>query len=122
MRTVNMRTVNLRTVNLRIAALLPLASLAASLLLFVACGDEEQASTSSNGTGSQTATVTEIPNPDTRAMEPQVRRRIAEARRAVEAKATSASAWGRFAMVADVHELDQVALTCSIGMLDISFF
>jgi len=110
--TVTVQTVNTRNMNIRTTALLPLACLLAGLLLLSACGGGKPAGTSTKGAGSQATDGLKIPNPDSRNMEPQVRRRLAEARRAVEAKTTSASAWGRFAMVADVHELDQVALVC----------
>ena len=52
----------------------------------------------------------EIPNPDTRGMESAVRRALADARREVEAEPESGRAWGRYGMVADVHELDALAL------------
>lgn len=92
------------------SASLPRFILGAMLLLLPACGGEEATTASNQGADTPKQAEVAIPNPDTRGMEPPVRRRLAEARRAVEAKPGSASAWGRYGMVADVHELDEVAL------------
>ncbi len=64
----------------------------------------DDSNTASSSTASST-TVLEIPQPDLTDMEPQVEKRLQQTRAAVEADPGSASAWGRFGMVAHAHEL-----------------
>ena len=51
-----------------------------------------------------------VPEPDMTNMEPQVEQRLRETRSAVFANPQSASAWGRFGMVAHAHGLWEDAL------------
>ena len=86
----------------RLLLALPLA------LLLGGCPEKDAGQ--GQATPPQADQVLTVPRPDTRGMEPQVRRRIAEVQREVEAKPDSARAWGRLGKVCDVHELDTVAL------------
>lgn len=61
------------------------------------------------------ACTTEVPappEPDTAAMEPVVRARIAEARHAVATQPRSAASWGELGMVLHAHELFADAAVC----------
>ncbi len=53
-----------------------------------------------------------VPEPDMTEMEPQVEKRLREVRAAVLAARDSATAWGRYGMVAHAHELWDEAEVC----------
>ncbi len=64
--------------------------------------------------GPESSEAPPIPEPDLTDMEPQVEDRFRETRGAIEAEPGSAGAWGRFGMVAHIHELWEEALVAYV--------
>ncbi len=99
----------------------PVTLVAAALLLpmFVGCNPTDKQQAADNPpTRSQPTSKTPSPSlpapprPDTSNMEPEVAKRIETARKSCEDHPTSASTWGEYAMVLDVHNLAPEAIIC----------